>query len=286
VPRGYYSVLRYVPDPARNEPVNIGIVITGPSGGLCQFDDRALERAKAQDPFVDRPGLEHLKHYFAELVESPRTAFRQGMVVTAAPHEPAFLTLIRDMHFEQLSVSEPLQVELLDESRGSMEEAVKDLVGRLVVPLKGRPRFIVRDPTAPVEILRRQLQPLIQRRWVLEQPQFQGWSRRLRTPDLAYFRPGRVAVVIENVRLNLKRERTIFEHADASAFEIYDIRRALEERNGGDVIAVLHLPPEPSETVEEALLSIRSVASRVVDPREEGSVDRLARQIKTEASAA
>src|SRR5438552_3609007 len=54
--KAYYAIVRYVPDPARGESINVGVVVTTPTGEFfrARFDDRLSRiRCLAPDESLD-----------------------------------------------------------------------------------------------------------------------------------------------------------------------------------------------------------------------------------------
>lgn len=61
-----YHVLKFTPDPVRDEPLNIGLVLLDADGPKIDIPDEALERAATWCSTLDRSGLVSLRE---ELIE-------------------------------------------------------------------------------------------------------------------------------------------------------------------------------------------------------------------------
>ena len=56
-----YAVIRYVADPGRNEPLNVGVLVWDDAGFNVRIDDDAIARVVRDHPFLPRDGLRSLR---------------------------------------------------------------------------------------------------------------------------------------------------------------------------------------------------------------------------------
>lgn len=56
-----YAVIRYIPDPARNEALNVGIVAWSEASCRLRIDDEAVARVVRENPHLEREALLYLE---------------------------------------------------------------------------------------------------------------------------------------------------------------------------------------------------------------------------------
>ena len=135
MPAGNYAVLRYIPDPARDEPVNAGIVASGPSGSGFYTDPLALDRMRAVDPFLDPLTLDYVREYMERVTREPALVSRPETIETVEPWQAEFVDVLRGQLPERFTLGRSLFIDYADESREAMDSAGADLVKRLVRPI-------------------------------------------------------------------------------------------------------------------------------------------------------
>ena len=59
--RGHYSVIRCIPDPARGETFNVGILVWNGAGYRLSIDPNAAKRAARENPLFARDALHGLE---------------------------------------------------------------------------------------------------------------------------------------------------------------------------------------------------------------------------------
>jgi hypothetical protein len=262
MPAGQYSVVRYVPDPVRDEPINIGIIATGPAGAVFVSDDAAFERMRIVDPFLDADTIPHIQDYIDRLVREPVTRVAERTVETIDPWMPGFLDSLRDRFPERFVLGRLLYIEYADESREAMADAAADLADRLVKPVTRKPAF-PRDTGVPFERLKKLLRTAIKADRVQVRPAIQGFTRRVRHPDFFYRDRDGNGVIIVTVKLTQRRSQTLSQVADAKAFELLDMKQQQQAR----AIAVVEQPESPSPETLDVMQSIMAIADEVIDPR-------------------
>jgi hypothetical protein len=132
----YYTVVRHVPDPARAEAINIGVVLVGPENFVSVRIASDAGRVKKLDPDYDERFLEGMRQQWPQWL--------QNELATSGGTPQAFLAEVR-MHVGiwQTQLTEPRLVELDGESqdRYKFEQISLDLYERLVkaAPVTGKP---------------------------------------------------------------------------------------------------------------------------------------------------
>src|SRR5439155_1319512 len=57
----HYAVVRYIADPGRGEPFNVGVVLWDSEGYLLRIDRDAVKRVSQQSPWLEEDALHHLE---------------------------------------------------------------------------------------------------------------------------------------------------------------------------------------------------------------------------------
>ena len=217
--KGSFSVVRYVPDPVRNEPINIGIVLQCGDAIVVRVPRDALQRAISSDPQADKAALSRVEQFVYHFIQEARASRRTA---SSAEDPLAALTLQTS---GKLTFSKPQFVEV--GSPDDINNTLEMLVSRLVRPLRQRPIFApIESP--PRREIRRKLQPWIARGQVKPDYPLPSLSGRPRVAHY-YFENGRTYIV-KHVQLNYKRESQLFYKAQSEAFEIEDIRQGVLDR--------------------------------------------------------
>ena len=273
---GNYAVLRYIADPARDEPINAGILASGPSGAGFYTDSLALDRMRSVDPSLDPLTLDHVKDYMDRAAREPALRVRPGGIEAVEPWQPGFVDALRGQLPERFTLGRSLFIDYADESREAMDSAGADLVKRLVKPPPRRLAFSEPDPGAPFERLKRLLATFIESGSVRERPDIQGFTRRVRHPDFFYRRADGTAVIILTVKMDYQRPWQLSQAVDARAFELLDVKQSQH----AVALALVEQPLQPSPEYFETLKSIQAVADEVLDAQP--GVIEVANRVKRE----
>ncbi|MCA9831546.1 MAG: DUF3037 domain-containing protein [Dehalococcoidia bacterium] len=124
---GTYHLVRFAPDPVRDEPLNIGLVMAGDFSPRVAFPEAALQRAARWCRTLDSKGLVALRDYLQEALE--RAA------ATAADIGEAIRPDFMGERFGPVSVSESRWIDLPDDEV-DLQATFEFLLGRLVLPPK------------------------------------------------------------------------------------------------------------------------------------------------------
>ncbi len=68
-----YAVIRYIADPARNEPVNVGVVLWNELGSRLKVDDEAIARVVRDNPHLSRDALRYLDGFLRRRLDADRS---------------------------------------------------------------------------------------------------------------------------------------------------------------------------------------------------------------------
>ena len=134
MPTGTCVILRFIADPWRDEPINIGLIIAGPAGASLHLDDAAPARMQAADPSLDPAVPDDLRHYLEGLLAEPVLRVRDAHVEQIAPHEPAFLAALSEQMPRRFALGRVLDIELADARPETQAQAAAELLRLLVTP--------------------------------------------------------------------------------------------------------------------------------------------------------
>lgn len=138
MPAATYAIIRFVADPWRDEPINVGIIVAGTAGALASLDPAALGRMQAADSCLDPAILEDVQEYVSGILSEPIVQVRDGRVERIAPDEPEYLVVLSEQLPRRFALGRVLQIELADTRRETMDQAATELLSALVAPSTAR----------------------------------------------------------------------------------------------------------------------------------------------------
>jgi hypothetical protein len=248
-----YSVIRYIPDPGRNEALNVGIVLWTDAELAVELDGQAIERVVRENPHLAKDALRGLADELrAELTSggaSPEDCVRRWLAAQrgfpVAPTEGRLTTLAAD-------------------SREAFQATLDRLLARVVRPKRrsGGGGF---DVARAVE---RSLQPLLSSQRVFRDYAFTS-SRSGVSRSVDYFANSGANVALDLVKLDITRADEIRRRADAEAFKIEDIRST----NNIEIVVLCSLNNDEAlaQVNRDAQRIIGSVGARITTDAEEAS---------------
>jgi hypothetical protein len=211
-----YSILRYIPDPMRGEPVNIGIIIW--TGNVYEFllDHEALGRALTLNPDLEASTFEDFGEYL-----SRQLSYAEGSV------ETEFENSLNQIISYPLVLSDPIytsmdDVSADDEHLRSLLFAEASDLAKILVHL--RKRSVASRRTSAQVVLRQKLHPFIVNRRVREQYEVKG--RNTGDPrSISFYANSGVNVGLDVVPLPSGKfgKQSVIRTADATAYELADI---------------------------------------------------------------
>ena len=129
-----YSILRFIADPWRDEPINIGVVFAGPAGASLHLDDAAPARMQAADPCLDPAVPDDLRQYLDGLLAEPVVRARDGRIESIPPGDPGYLPALAELLPRRFALGRPLHVELDDTRPETRARVASELLRLLVTP--------------------------------------------------------------------------------------------------------------------------------------------------------
>jgi hypothetical protein len=246
-----YRVVRFTPDPVRDEPLNIGLVITGPQEPVIHFPDEALRRAARWCRSLDAAGLVALREVLEE-------SLRRQLARSEDIGESVRADLLGE-RFGPVSFTEPRWIEAA--TAGEVERLASYLVDRLVLPPKPVPQGF--NPSAGRKLAAALLKEI--RKVVptarTDEP-LVGFSGREFTADIfgETARPFVVDTLV--VGSNWQGSKTI----DAKAFEMFDISRSMPKARLGACCVFPDIDPEGVQ--DQARMTFASIDVAVIAPSE------------------
>lgn len=249
---GQYHVVRFTPDPIRDEPLNIGLVMVGEFEPLFDFPDDALERASRWCTALDKAGFVALRDDLNATVE--RALSIQADLGDAL--DPGFL----GEQFGPLAVSEPRWVDLESPLPAETKRVFDFLLSRIVSPPKpavyGGPsahRKLAEDVVRSV----RQFRPDARRGERLV-----GRSQREFEADV--FAGGSHPLVLSTLALNSTPQA--IKAVEAKAFQLIDVGASLENAH---LVACCSFPAiDPKGVAKASRMILDSIDVTVVAPDE------------------
>ena len=257
---GHYIVVRFNPDPARNEVRNVGILLWDQAGYQLHVDGEAIHKVVRENPHLHATALDWIEE-----------ALASGMKSCLFDPDPRSVSALVDgMRRLQLDFTEPLFTTI----EPNMKQTLRVLVNRIVKP-RNRP---IQKAVEPVRALAKRLKPLILDKLVEPKYEFKiSASGIARTVD--FFANSTANVALEAVQFNLKTNADgIISRADAQANKVRDI----QEANPG-VRFLLYCSLSEHASLKEAnyhALSVLRASSAVVETTLATAVSRFERTIK------
>lgn len=256
---GQYHVVRFAPDPVRDEPLNIGLVMVGEFPPLVDFPDEALERAARWCRGLDQAGLVAMRATLVDILQR-EVAMRQDI-------DRSLREDILGELFGPITISEPRWV---DVEAPQAPELFRFLTDRLVNP----PRPVAYGGGAPAsKKIAKAILPQI-RRWRPNARMDEQLAARSGRPFTAeVYAGGEQPLVVSTLALgsNWQAVRAV----EAKAFELYDVGRSLHRPS---LVACCDFPDiDPEGIQEQAHMVFDSIDVRVATPDTIGDLAAVAR---------
>lgn len=259
-----YSVVRYIADPARNEALNVGVLVWNDSRFALQIDEGAVSRVIRDNPHLERDALLYLEGYLRQRITRTVPPFTKEGVFRVIAEQSGFPVLLTEPRFAS--------AEGQDEK--ALSVTLERLLARVVRPPKRRGGGAGNQAAAA---LHRGLKPLIEdhkisRHYVIEAPRTQV----PRSVDFYANHGSNVALDILN--LALAKADDVRGRADQEAFKVWDLLES-EQVTTFYVLPLLRSDESMADTNEVALKILQSTGGSVVTDIED------ARHILTTAAA-
>ena len=248
---GQYHVVRFTPDPVRDEPLNIGLVMVGEFEPLFDFPDDALERASRWCAALDKGGFVALRDDLNATVE--RALSIQADLADAL--DPGFL----GEQFGPLAVSEPRWVDLESPLPAETKRVFDFLLSRIVSPPKLPVYGASPHKKLAQDVIRsvKQFRPDARRGERLV-----GRSQREFEADV--FAGGSHPLVLSTLALNSTPQA--IKAVEAKAFQLIDVGASLENAH---LVACCSFPAiDPKGVAKASRMILDSIDVTVVAPDE------------------
>lgn len=136
-----YVMLRYLPDPVRSEPVNIGVIVQARDAVRFRvLPDMRRRRFDSTGPLPDMKILEDYLHaLFQKQVQEVFMPGKGTQIVDVATED--YLSYVDRVLSRQFELSDPLSAQIPLDSATALETFVARLFERLVAPPGGHPIY-------------------------------------------------------------------------------------------------------------------------------------------------
>jgi hypothetical protein len=242
-----YAVVRYIADPARSEPLNVGIIIWTEKGWSLRVDEAAVARVVRENPRLERDALLYLDAYL-----------RRELATRVPPFtEEGFLRVIKEQTGFPVLISEPRATMVGGETVSDINAALGQLVSRIVTPRRRSGGSGLRV----VSFLERELRPYVERQAISRHHTFIA-PRTGVTRSVDFYANSRANVALDVVNLALVRADEIRLRADAEAFKIWDL---LADGDLNEYLVYCEFPPDdkPEGLKQNATKIMESTGGRV-----------------------
>lgn len=212
-----YSVIRYIPDPARGERLNIGILLWDEGSAdyrLC-VDEEAIRRVIRENPRLESDSLLYIEPMLNEQLSS-----------AVSPVTSRIKLMLDRQHGFPLELSEPLFASIAPdqsvegEDLDGLDLTLDKLVKRIVHPKR---RGHAGDHPSPRKQMASLLRPLIKSNEVSRAYALKA-TRTGVNRYVDFFANSGANVALDVLQLAVSQADLIRERADAEAFKVYDVR--------------------------------------------------------------
>ncbi len=203
----HYAVIRYVADPARNEPVNVGIVLWNDAGSRLRLDDEAVARVVRDNPHLSRDSLLYLNRFLSRRLAVNRPLNGTGPLEDRIQEGSQFPVFFTEARFTTVR----------DGSEDALDTELEGLLGRIVRPQRrgwsGRPGTAAN--------LAKRWKPWLGKRLVRNHV-FED-SRTGIPRVVSFYANSGADVAVDVLGLAVKEANEIQQRADAEAYKVEDI---------------------------------------------------------------
>jgi ribosomal silencing factor RsfS len=209
----HYSVIRYIPDPARGERLNIGILLWEEQSAdfRLSLDEKAIERVIRENPRLELNSLLYVEPMLREQLASAVTPVT-ARIKTMLDKQGGFPLELADPLFTAVPSADELE-----EDEDGLDATLDRLVKRIVHPKRrggaGHP--------SPKDQLATRLRPLINNQAVSRAYQVKAKSGVPRHVD--FFANSGANVALDVVQLAISKADEIRQRADAEAMKVIDL---------------------------------------------------------------
>ncbi len=202
-----YAVIRFVPDLARHEVFNLGLVAWNTRDWVLRLDDEASKRIIRQNPHLASSIFSHLE-----------TELREKLASIDKIEPQTILDTVRSLGLPQMTVGDPLFFAVPSASYKDLSTRVDDLVKRIITPRKigGGSSEVL-----PVAELQAAFNKWIKEKRIQKAYFVQGHTGVRRTVD--FYINGGSNIALDGLKLNVKNADEIIGRADREANKVRDV---------------------------------------------------------------
>lgn len=255
---GSYGVIRFIPDIARNEPINIGIVAWAGDDLVVSVPEHAVKRVIAVHPTYPPYGLEGLETHIRRQVQSVQQDVRANPLL-AVDHFTRLIGL-------PLVLSPPMFL-FIEEAGPSVRDQLQEHVRQLIDRLVRTPHHPRKTAESAKTRLAAYLKPMVDREWLIPDYELVG-GKSSRTRKIAFFanHGSNVPLDVFEARSNLSREG-LLDRADYYVAKIQDVIAASDQAHQKLNHYMLYLPADQREDIAAAAYDISNYIERSTDVR-------------------
>ncbi len=263
-----YSVIQYVADLIRNEPINVGVLVQTPS----HLSLRTLDNLSHLRERLSRADLTILTSLSDTLSQRllPRDQmiydFKTGREVRVKNTERAFLEFLTLSYDRQLQFSQIRPCFVQRDRPSDVEELLESLYLAMVEPGESvRPRISRPRSYSLRAALRRAFRPLIEMDLVREEYRV----RASVTHIIPFYYHNSARVLIDTVQLDLRSGAEQLKRTQACLFKWMDISQTLQ-RDEYKKAAVYYPPATMTKEYQECVTLLKRYSDQAIDFKEEG----------------
>lgn len=201
-----YAVVRFVADPARNEPVNLGIVLWTERASRLKLDDDAIARVVRDNPHLSRDSL----HYLDNFLRRRLAMGDVGGTSEIARH-------IQNRSQFPVLITEPRFTTLSDDSEAAIDDELNALLARVVRPQSRRAGWRPGTARQLAQRWKPWLGAKVVQNYVFEQSKT-GVPRMV-----SFFANSGADIAVDVLSLAIKDADDIQRRADAEAYKVVDV---------------------------------------------------------------
>lgn len=202
-----YAAIKYIADPARNEPLNLGIIVWDEREFRVRVDEHAAARIVRENRHLPSDSFVRVGHILQEQVSA---AWKNGEMSSFLDSHPGYPVLLTEERFTTI----------LDEQSQTIDDTLGRLLHHVVQPKTGDSRVSPR--TNALSQLTSSLKPLLKQALMYQSYSFPK-SRSGRTRVADFYANSSTNVALDALHLDVTKANDILKRADAEAFKVEDI---------------------------------------------------------------
>ena len=264
--RGHYCLIRVLPDPVRNEPLNVGVIAWFNGVQTISIHDGSVKRAILASRTFDRSALVELESFVRE-------EYRGIWDRSDPEHEWDRVAEVRNPYVQ---LTEPRYLRIMEDISilAQLDQHVASILARLVAPVRRRPDQ--RQPVSrPADLIAASLRPLIRdevvRRDYLTPPTVSGDERQIN-----FFVNSSVKAALDVFgSYNRGRPGLPIATAERQAYKIIDLMNSQVASS-----YTVYIPVDVQPRLEDHVTTVTSILTSYSDAKVELSQDEAVRRFR------